>query len=145
MKKLVVLVIILVVGFIVGFLAGGGDEGELRERIQGEIQENLDSVTRDRNIQKVENQIWRAMDKLRDADLDASANNFGQAKEAIRRVLDRLEEAYKAAAGNEELQAKLDEIRTLLESAREDLTNLRAEGRDKIEQAINDLDRLIGD
>jgi septation ring formation regulator EzrA len=96
-------------------------------------------------MQKVENQLWRAVDKLRDADLDAAASNFGQAKKSLRRVFDRLEEAYAAAAGDEELQAELDKIKALLESAREDLDNLRDEAREKIEQALHELDRLIGD
>ena len=141
MKKLVFLVVIVVVLFL-GFALGRGWISGLGSQLE-ESREQIEKRARDLDMAEAENQVLKAIDKLRDADLDAAANNFGSAREALRRALSLLEEACQAAEGNEDLLTRLDEIRTRLEAAREDLINLRSDAREKIEDALDDLHRLI--
>jgi hypothetical protein len=134
---------IVAVAFGAGFAVGRGMLGELRTRI-AEVESQADSLRNHLAESKVRGQLMDAMAGLREVALDVTDQNFGEAREVMRRVRETVTTAYTDAAHSETLRASLASVQRRLDEIEVDLQNLRTEARAKIDALVHELRRLVG-
>ena len=138
-----VVALLMIGSFGGGFLVGRGMLGELRTRIT-EAESRAASFREHLDEAKVRVELVDAMAHLREVALDVTDNNFGEAREVMRRVRQVVDSAYEKAANSEALRTALASIRERLNEIDADLRSLKVEARDKIDAVVGDLRRLVG-
>lgn len=146
MGKLIGTVLILAIGFGAGYYVGSNRLNSLKRdisRLKTEMADKAARLEQELTSLRHRDHLIVAKDKLHDAQRALTERNFGDTQKAIQTAQEEIREAEKLAGSSE--KEKYSALSAGLNEISNDLAHpTRPQLREKMQQAVKDLDQLAG-